>query len=269
MRTLIVIPARYASSRFPGKPLAPLRGAGGAPKPLIERTWEAGIAAAAAIGDAARVVVATDDARIRDVAASAGADVVMTPVDCENGTERCAAVVEAIDEAPDVVINLQGDSPVTPSSFVTALADVMADQHIETATVALRCDGGLLARFRDERRRGLVGGTTAVTDVKGDALYFSKEVVPFTDVVYEDAAPTPVLHHVGLYAYRPSALRAYAAASPTALERLEGLEQLRFLAHGVRMRVVETAAPGRDFCELNNPEDTPRIEAILAALGVE
>ena len=114
-----------------------------------------------------------------------------------------------------------------------------------------------------------MGGTTAVFGQDKRALYFSKEVIPFTGQVYADADPTPVFHHVGVYAYRPSALAAYPRWQPGVLERIEGLEQLRFLERERPVLCVEVDARGRPFWELNNPEDVPRIETILAELGVE
>ncbi|MEM9724676.1 MAG: 3-deoxy-manno-octulosonate cytidylyltransferase [Pseudomonadota bacterium] len=268
MDTVIVIPARYASQRFPGKPLAPLKGATGVSKTLIERTFEAATAAAEAVGGVDAVVVATDDTRIADAAKAFGAIVAMTPENCRNGSERCWAAVQALPERPNIIVNLQGDSPLTPPDFVEACVSALRhDPSLGVATPALRCTGRMLKTLRDDRRAGLVGGTTAVTAASGDALYFSKEVVPFTDADYADEAATPVRLHVGLYAYRAAALEAYAAWPPDPLETHEGLEQLRFLANGAPVRVVEVAPPGREFCELNNPVDTERVEAALRELG--
>lgn len=265
MAVLIVIPARYASTRYPGKPLVPLRGAGGAAKPLIRRTWEA----ARAVPGAARVVVATDDARIRDAAEGFGAEVVMTPERCRNGTERCAEALAALGGGYELVVNVQGDAPLTPPWFVEALvAALRADPAAEVATPVLRADGAALAGFRADRAAGRVGGTTAVFGAGGRALYFSKEVIPYTGRDYAAGEATPVFHHVGVYAYRPAALAAYAAWEEGALERLEGLEQLRFLERGRSVLCVEVEARGRKFWELNNPEDVPRLEAMMAEMGL-
>ena len=114
-----------------------------------------------------------------------------------------------------------------------------------------------------DRREGRVGGTTAVFGADHNALYFSKEVIPFTGKAYADDDETPVFHHVGVYAYRPAALAAYPGWASGPLEQLEGLEQLRFLERGIPMLCVEVAAKGRQFWELNNPEDVPKIEAML------
>ena len=260
MRTLIAIPARYASSRYPGKPLVALRGPDGE-KTLIRRSWEA----AMAVKGVERVVVATDDDRIRSHAEGFGAEVVMTSPDCQNGTERCAEVAQHL-PGYDLVVNLQGDAPLTPAWFVEdLLAGLQAAPQADIATPVLRCDGRALNGFLADRRAGRVGGTTAVFGAGGRGLYFSKEVIPFTSRTYAEDEPTPVFHHVGVYAYRPAALAAYPGWPVGPLEGLEGLEQLRFLENGRTVLCVEVAARGKQFWELNNPSDVPVIEAMLAA----
>ncbi|MFC7702716.1 3-deoxy-manno-octulosonate cytidylyltransferase [Plastorhodobacter daqingensis] len=266
MSVLIVIPARFASQRYPGKPLVPLRGADGVARTLIERSWRA----AQAVRGADRVVVATDDDRIRAACDGFGAEVVMTSAACANGTERCAETMAALGEGHEVIVNLQGDAPLTPPWFVEALiAGLAEDPDAGMATPVLRCDGRALAGLLEDRRAGRVGGTTAVFDSARRALYFSKEVIPFTARTYAADAPTPVFHHVGVYAYRPHALAAYPRWAPGLLEQLEGLEQLRFLENGHPVLCVEVEARGRQFWELNNPEDVPRIEAMMAEMGME
>jgi 3-deoxy-manno-octulosonate cytidylyltransferase (CMP-KDO synthetase) len=253
VRVAIVIPARWASSRFPGKPLAPLRGPDGT-KSLIRRTWEA----AMAVPDIAAVAVATDDARVAEHAAGFGAQVLMTAATHRNGTERVAEAAKAL--PADLYVNLQGDALLTPPGFVTALVAAMAGGAVPVATPVLAADATTRARLRADRAAGRVGATTAVMDRTGRALYFSKEVLPFGD------ESVPVFHHVGLYAYRPDALAAYAAFPPGALETAEGLEQLRFLENGWPVFCVPVNAGGREFWELNNPVDVARIEAALAAM---
>lgn len=266
MSVLVVIPARYASSRYPGKPLARLTGASGTARSLIARSWEA----ACAVGDVARVVVATDDDRIRTASQAFGAEVVMTSPDCANGTERCAEAHEALGGEYEIVVNLQGDAPLTPPWFVEDLvAGLRADPSAEVATPVLRCDGAALTGFLADRAAGRVGGTTAVFARGGHALYFSKEVIPYTAADYADAAATPVFHHVGVYAYRPAALAAYRDCQPGPLEALEGLEQLRFLENGRPVLCVEVTARGRQFWELNNPEDVPKLEAMMREMALD
>jgi 3-deoxy-manno-octulosonate cytidylyltransferase (CMP-KDO synthetase) len=259
MKTLIAIPARYASTRYPGKPLVTLRGPDGA-KTLIRRSWEA----AMTVTGIDRVVVATDDTRIADHATAFGAEVVMTSSDARNGTERCAEVAAKL-PGFDVIVNLQGDAPLTPAWFVEDLvAGLAGDPDADIATPVLRCDGRAVSGFLADRRAGRVGGTTAVFGTKGRALYFSKEVIPYTGRDYAPEEPTPVFHHVGVYAYRPSALAAYPSWPIGPLETLEGLEQLRFLEQGRPVLCVEVDARGRQFWELNNPSDVSIIEAMLA-----
>ena len=261
MSVLIAIPARYASTRYPGKPLVALSGPDGS-KTLIQRSWDA----AMTVNGVDRVVVATDDTRIRDHAEGFGAEVVMTASTCQNGTERCAEVA-ALLPGFDVVVNLQGDAPLTPAWFVEDLVTgLLADAEADLATPVLRCDGRMLAGLLADRRAGRVGGTTAVFGAAMRGLYFSKEVIPFTGKDFSDDAPTPVFHHVGVYAYRPRALAAYPTWPVGPLERLEGLEQLRFLEQGRQVLCVEVAARGRQFWELNNPSDVPVIEAMMAAM---
>ena len=265
MSVLIVIPARYASTRYPGKPLVALRGAGGVASSLIRRSWDA----AMAVRGVARVVVATDDDRIRQAAEAFGAEVVMTSETCANGTERCAEAFDTLGGGYDIVVNLQGDAPLTPPWFVEDLiAGLRADAVAEVATPVLRCDGRALNGFLADRRAGRVGGTTAVFGADRKALYFSKEVIPYTGKIYADDAETPVFHHVGVYAYRPAALAAYPHWIAGPLEGLEGLEQLRFLERERPVLCVEVQARGRQFWELNNPEDVPRIEAMMAEMGL-
>lgn len=266
MSVLIVIPARFASVRYPGKALVPLRGATGQNKSLIRRSWDA----AQAVQGVDRVVVATDDDRIRTAAEGFGAEVVMTSPACRNGTERCAEALDALGGKFDIVVNLQGDAPLTPPWFVKDLiAALKAHPTAEMATPVLRCDGRALTGFLDDRRAGRVGATTVVFGAEGKALYFSKEVIPhIADDEWDDHAVTPVFHHVGVYAYRPAALAAYARWAPGPLEQLEGLEQLRFLEQDHPVLCVQVDARGQQFWELNNPEDVARIETILNELGV-
>ncbi|MGP6089442.1 3-deoxy-manno-octulosonate cytidylyltransferase [Antarctobacter jejuensis] len=261
MSTVIFIPARYASSRYPGKPLVELKGATGTAKSLIQRSWEA----AKAVKGADAVYVLTDDDMIAEAARGFGADVIMTSSGARNGTERCAEGVAALDFTPDTVVNLQGDAPLTPPWFVEALIERMQDAEVQMATPILRCDAETLANFVTDRQHGRVGGTTAITRTDGTAIYFSKEVLPFVASLKN---PPEVWHHVGVYAYRPAALKDYMGWPEGALEKAEGLEQLRFVENGVPVACVPVEARGRVFWELNNPVDVARIEAVLAKEGI-
>lgn len=266
MSVLVVIPARYASTRYPGKPLVELAGASGEKKSLIERSW----LAAKAVKGVDRVVVATDDERIKHAAEAFGGEVVMTSEACANGTERCAEAYENLGENYELVVNLQGDAPLTPAWFVEDLIQAMrADEDAGMATPVLRCDGHSLNGLLEDRKAGRVGGTTAVFNKNKHALYFSKEVIPFVSQSYADGDQTPVFHHVGVYAYRPQALADYVAWGEGRFEVLEGLEQLRFLENAETIHCVEVEARGRQFWELNNPTDVPRLEKMMLEMGVE
>lgn len=266
MSVVIVIPARHASTRYPGKPLVELRGAGGTARSLIRRSWDA----AMAVSGVDLVVVATDDDRIRDHAEGFGAQVVMTSTECRNGTERCAEAIANLGITPEIVVNLQGDAPLTPAWFVEDLvAGLRAAPEAQVATPVLRCSGRMRADLIADRHAGRVGGTTAVFGHDGQALYFSKEVVPFVPGDIDDDADSPVFHHVGVYAYRPAALAAYATWPEGRLEKLEGLEQLRFLERGRPVLCVKVEARGRQFWELNNPQDVGRLEQMMSDMGLQ
>lgn len=257
----IVIPARFQSSRYPGKPLAALRGTGGESASLIERSWRA----ASLVEAADRVLVATDDSRIADEVERFGGQAVMTPAGCRNGTERCAAVAEALGE-DGIIVNFQGDALLTPPEMVDSLVRRMrSDPDLPVATPAIRCSRETHAHLLADRAAGRVGGTTVVVGGGGDALYFSKQVIPF--VPDEWAGPLPVHLHLGIYAYRRSALDAYSGLEPGELEIAEGLEQLRFLDAGIRIGAVVSDPPEGVLVELNNPTDVPLIEAELRRRG--
>jgi 3-deoxy-manno-octulosonate cytidylyltransferase (CMP-KDO synthetase) len=267
-KTCIVIPARYASSRYPGKPLALLRGAGGAAKTLLARSFDA--ARRAAAGQDIAIYVATDDARIAEEATRIGADVIMTSPECRNGTERVAQAVALAGVQAEIIVNLQGDAPLTPPHFITALIDALrADAAIQMATPMLRSDAETVTNLIEDRRMGRVGATTVVSNHARQALYFSKEVIPFTNGAGIVDGVVPVFHHVGVYAYRPAALQAYMGWPVGPLETLEGLEQLRFLENGHAVQMVEVSAENRIFWELNNPSDVPLIEGYLARMGMQ
>lgn len=262
-RVLIIIPARLASTRFPAKPLALLTGADGVARPALCYTWEAALAASRVLGPNSRCVVATDDPKIADLAAAEGMAFVMTPETCANGTERCAAALAELGEEPDVVVNLQGDAPLTPAAMVAAVVDLLdSDPELAMATAAVPASAAVLAHLQADAAEGRVGGTTVVCSSAGRALYFSKSIIPH---VTPGTAPNQsVLLHLGLYAYRPAALADYAARAPAALELQEGLEQLRFLDVGLPVGVAVCKAPGWEMIELNNPGDIALIESELA-----
>lgn len=232
--------------RFPGKPLARI-----GDKPLIQWTWEAAIRAA----DLGEVLVATDDARIADAVHGFGGAAAMTSITARNGTERCAEIAALRPDAR-LVINLQGDSPLVRRGDIAALVEAWRDSAAAVLTPVLAWDPVTEQRLLADAAAGRVGGTTVVADGAGNALYFSKRVLPH--------GGRPRLH-IGLYAYTPAALSAYAGWAPGVLETAEGLEQLRFLENGMPIRLVELTPPARGFWEVNNPEDVALVASALGA----
>jgi len=241
----IAIPARYGSTRFPGKPLAILNG-----RPMIEHVWRRARAAGAD-----EVVIATDDARIRDTAAAFGARVCTTRADHTSGTDRLAEVVEAMEWADDDrVVNLQGDEPLTPPTVLAQVADDLAC-HTDVPMTTLATPMAASAAEQPHLVK-------VVTDYAGRALYFSRAPIPYWRDTMPGAADPPAYRHVGIYGYRAGFLRTYAALPPAPLERAEQLEQLRALWHGYAIRVAEAIEVPEAGVDV--PDDVTRVEAALA-----
>lgn len=261
----IIIPARHASTRYPGKPLAPLKGANGLAKTLIQRSWEC----ASSVPGSTGVWVATDDQRIADEVERFGGQVVMTSPDCANGTERCADAVARLGDIADVIVNLQGDAPLSPTFIIEELvARLYEDRAAVMSTPAARCSPALYRHLATDAAEGRVGGTTVVFNSNLRALYFSKRIIPYLpDQLARDGA-IPVHLHLGLYAYRPPALEAYRKAKASDLEKLEGLEQLRFLELDLPVSIVPIESLKWESIELNNPSDVAAIERVLAERGI-
>lgn len=256
MSVLAVIPARYGSTRFPGKPLAPIAGT-----PMIERVWR--IASAADGVD--RTVVATDDERIAEAVRGFGGEAVMTPETCRNGTERALAALDALSSDAEIVVNVQGDAPLIPPWVIGAVATTLkSDPTLQMATPAVRMTPETEKRFRETKAAGAVGGTTVVFARNMDALYFSKSVLPFQR---HPEAGTPVFQHIGLYGYRIDTLRKIVSLEPSPLEKAESLEQLRALENGIPIRVVEVDYRGRSAWSVDSRDDAKVVEAIIEREG--
>lgn len=244
-----VIPARWASSRFPGKPLHLIAG-----KPMIQRVWERCRQCQAVD----RVIIATDDQRIADAALAFGAEVTMTKADHASGTDRIAEVMEKNPDV-DAVVNVQGDEPMIDPSLVDELATLLrTDPTLQMATAAnvidTTTDAGM-KRFLDPNV------VKVVRNAVGDALYFSRSPIPFNRDGDPIEAASP-LHHKGIYAYTRQLLLDFITWPPSPLEKSEALEQLRALDHGITIRVITTddESPGVD-----TPEQVATIEALIAA----
>jgi 3-deoxy-manno-octulosonate cytidylyltransferase (CMP-KDO synthetase) len=236
MKSVIVIPARYGSTRFPGKSLARLQG-----RPMIQWVWEA----ASRSRLCEQVIIATDDDRIADVAAKFGADVVMTKKSHRSGTDRIAEVADKI--SAQLYINVQGDEPLLSPGAVDDLIRGMAESpRIPIGTLAHAIDGE--AEWRSPEV------VKVVCNRHNEALYFSRSPLPFMRAW---DAKTKLLRHVGIYAYRARALATFVSLKPSALEVAESLEQLRALEHGMTIQVIET----KYRClGVDTPADLARVE---------
>lgn len=244
MRVLGIIPARYGSSRFPGKPLIDLKG-----KTMIQRVLE-GTSRSTLLS---AVVVATDDTRIADHVKAIGGKVLMTSPTHPTGTDRCAEVVRQLNEQFDVVINIQGDEPLVDARQLDQLLGAFSDPAVQIATLASR-NIDLEAIHNPNRIK-------VVVDNKNDALYFSRSAIPNTVNAKEDPLKSyPYLRHIGLYAYRPEVLLQISQLPETSLEKTESLEQLRWLYHGLAIRVVETAI---ETPNIDTPEDVAKVLELI------
>jgi len=267
MKTLIVIPARYGSTRLPGKPLAMIAG-----KTLLERV--VGVARAAMREDPANsaMVVATDDVRIGRHADEIGAPWTMTGTDCRTGTDRVREAFLATRSDAGFIINLQGDAPFTPPSFLTAMIRSFSGQSCDLVTPVVRLTWEQLDAMRANKATTPFTGTTAVFDARsGRAYWFSKNIVP---AIRKEAALrdtnllSPIWRHIGLYGYSRMMLELFASLPEGHYESLEGLEQLRVIENGYTIRCVPVdAGVSSFFSGIDSPEDIARAESLIAANG--
>lgn len=251
----IVIPARYGSTRFPGKPMHPISGI-----PMLERVCRI----ARAVKNCSRVVVATESDPVAAFARSFGAEVVMTSDRPRNGTERVFEAVVAGTIRDDIVVNLQGDAVLSPPWVLEAMIEEMVrDSRIDAITPAVRLDETAFANFAAHKVSNKSSGTTVVFDQNSNALYFSKQILPFV----RTPGFTHVYRHIGLYGYRQTLLADYCRLAPSPLEQTEGLEQLRLLENGLKMRVLEVDYRGRTHASIDTHDDVKFAEDIIAREG--
>lgn len=243
MKFACVIPARYASTRLPGKPLADIAG-----KPMIQRVYEQ----VAKAKKPALVIVATDDQRVFDKVESFGGMAFMTQPNHPTGTDRLAEVASHHQDV-GVIINVQGDEPLIDADVIDQLADLfLEDADLQMATVA----SPLLEEEYDEP-----SAVKVICNKQGDAMYFSRSLIPYP----RHAFIHPPMKHVGIYAYRRQFLLDYAKMDPTPAEETESLEQLRALENGYAIRVIKT---DKRFVGVDTPEDLERVNAIFSTLDV-
>ena len=250
MSFTVIIPARFASSRLPGKPLADIAG-----KPMIQHVFEK-----AQQSGASRVIIATDNKQVEKAAKAFGAEVCMTSEAHNSGTERLAEVVSKLGIADDeIIVNVQGDEPLIPPVIIQQVAQNLAENQVNMATLAVKL----------ETKEELFNPNCVkvVTDQKGMALYFSRAAIPFARDYFADCndafvASQPYLRHIGIYAYRAKFVNQYIRWQPTVLEKLESLEQLRALWYGEKIHVeLAKEAPQVGVDTL---EDLERVRKILS-----
>lgn len=262
MKTVIAIPARYGSSRFPGKPLALIGG-----KTMLARVVDLAREVAAEF-PGTDILVTTEDRRIADHAESLGVVALMTPDNCPTGSDRVLAALRQLQEWPDFVINLQGDAPFTPPAVLRALLMAFeTDPENEVVTPVHQLSWRDLDRLRESKRETPFSGTTAIIDRHDQALWFSKTIIPairgeISLRAREDLSP--VYQHMGLYGFRTDILEQFCRLPQGHYEQLEGLEQLRMLENGIRIKVVKIdLPPGEIQSGIDTPEDLERAEAML------
>lgn len=250
MSFTVIIPARYASSRLPRKPLADIAG-----KPMIQHVWEK-----AQQAGANRVIIATDHEEIEQVAKAFGAEVCMTSTEHNSGTERLAEVIQKMAITDDeIIVNVQGDEPLIPPVIIQQVAQNLAENQVNMATLAVKLE------TKEELFN--LNCVKVVTDQKGMALYFSRAAIPFARDHFADCndafvASQPYLRHIGIYAYRAKFVNQYIRWQPTVLEKLESLEQLRALWYGEKIHVeLAKEAPQVGVDTL---EDLERVRQILS-----
>jgi 3-deoxy-manno-octulosonate cytidylyltransferase (CMP-KDO synthetase) len=239
MRSVIVVPARWASTRFPGKPLAPIAGVS-----LIQRVYDR----AARSQRAVAVYVATDDDRIEQHVLAFGGKVLRPEGDYQTGTDRIAAALRLCDEPFDIVVNVQGDEPLIDIDQVDTLIDLLAAKDSQNDMATMACPLGTDEEFH---ARDVV---KVVVDAHDRAIFFSRAPIGSRDVA---------LRHIGVYAYLRGAIEHFVSLPQTPLEQAESLEQLRALHHGLKIAVLRTTKP---HLGVDRPEDVARVESELAKL---
>ena len=245
-KSIAIIPARFASTRLPGKPLVDICG-----KPLIQWVWEA----ASRSNSLHRIVIATDDERIAEVCFEIGAEAVLTPSEINSGTDRVLYAYEQLGENAEIVVNVQGDEPFLSGEVIDQLIGKFAATEAEVGTIIKKIDS----------TKELMDPSVVKVVLREDnhAFYFSRSPVPFA----RDASPSESIaqydfwKHIGIYAYRVSALRQHAGLPQSKLEGMEKLEQLRLLEHGAKFFCMES---NLDLVGVDTPEDLERVRSIIA-----
>ncbi|MFO1258937.1 MAG: 3-deoxy-manno-octulosonate cytidylyltransferase [Gammaproteobacteria bacterium] len=255
-KAAIIIPARMASSRYPNKPFAKIKG-----HTMIERVWRI----AKAVPTATAVWIATDCLELAGFVKQFGAEVIMTPSNCATGTDRVAEACKLLPDSYDVIFSLQGDAVLTPPWVINDVLDAMLkDRNIKMATPAVLLKEKALENYIEHKKSGSSTGTTVTFDKHQNALYFSKALIPFARTVDENYT---VYRHIGLYAYRPDTLNQLLELPMSQFEKIEQLEQLRALENNIPIKVVIVDYQGRTHGSVDRPEDVAIVEHIIQTEG--
>lgn len=267
MKLLIAIPARYASQRFPGKPLVKIQG-----KTMLQRVYDIACLAAHKYNDI-ECIVATEDVRIMAYCTANNINSMLTSDACKTGTDRIQEIVAKLPTKPEFVINLQGDNPLCPPWIVAAVIDTyLTNNTAQVITPCVRLTWQELAQLRASKKTTPFSGTTAIVNQTGQAIWFSKTILPAIrneeQLKINEPIFSPVLRHIGLYGYRVDILQQIATLQESYYEKYEGLEQLRFLENGIKVQVALVDYQGRESMSgIDAPEDITRAEALLARYG--
>lgn len=266
MNAAIIIPARYHSTRLPGKPLVDIAG-----QTMLYRVGQVAKKAADLIGNT-EILVATEDARIVTHAEECGLKGVLTSDACKTGSDRALEALQHVQNTPDFIVNLQGDAPLTPPDFVAAvLKKFQENAELEVVTPVTQLSWDALDTLRQQKTTTPFSGTTAVLDENERALWFSKNILPAIrkeDDLRETNALSPVYRHIGIYGFRTDILERFVTLPQGKYEQLEGLEQLRMLENDIHISAAVVDYKGRPAMSgIDSPEDILRAEALLKEYG--
>ncbi len=267
MKTAIVIPARYGSTRFPGKPLAMLAG-----KSMLQHVYNNGLKAKEAVSGDCELIVATDDMRIKNHCDEYNMTCVITSDKCETGTDRVMEAVASLKQCPEFVVNLQGDAPFIYDKIISSvISDFIENPNIDIVTPVIALSWKSLDLLREFKKTTPFSGTTAILSKDRNCLWFSKKIIPAIrkeEIWRNKLNNSPIYRHLGLYGYRLESLEKYVSFEPSLYEQLEGLEQLRAIENGLKIRAViidEDNKPAMNG--IDTPKDLERAEKLLARLS--
>ncbi len=268
MKSAIIIPARYHSARFPGKPLAMI-----GEKTMLQRVCEIALEAAHQINGETSIMVATDDDRIMAHASEIGIQAILTSQNCRTGTDRILSAVKQLSRQPDFILNLQGDAPLTPPHFIEAvLNELLSNKKAQWVTPVTQLSWEALDQLREDKQTTPFSGTTAILDDQNHAIWFSKNIIPAirNEAKLREKTPnSPIFRHIGLYGSTHEMLQTYTTLEQTPYEILEGLEQLRLLENGYRIHAVKVDYGDHPAMSgVDTPEDAKRAEALMLEYGI-